>query len=219
MRRLGKGELKAGLDGQDTIANRSCSIVRLGPTEGIPGPSYRFWIDKATGLRLKMEIVGQNGRVFTTSYFLTVDLSPQFRAEDFTPPENATPAPERDQERGRTFKTFAEAQQARVNVSEPGYIPNGYTLQKIDFYGPDTPKPRITIRYSNGLSVISLTRFKSDQLPPRLRDKFQQNTPGFLPNPRGNGERAYLWQMGNSAFILLSALPDDEVKRIADQIK
>ncbi len=218
LNRLDKGELKATLDGQDTIAGRSCVIVRVAPAENGPGPSHRFWIDKVSGLRLKMEVVGQDGHIFSASYFLSVDLTPRFRPDDFTPPANATPRNDH-QPPGQTFKSIAEAQQAHVDVPDPRYIPTGYTLKKVEVYGPESHKPRITIRYSNGLSAISLTTFKSENVPPRLRERFMSSAPGFLPNPQGNGERAYLWQNGSHVYILFSALPDDEVKRIAEQAK
>ena len=213
LRHLCSGELKATLEGQDKVAGRACSIVRVGPAEGVPGPSHRFWIDQTTGLRLKMEIVAPEGRILSTSYLLNVDLSPQFRPDDFTLPENV--APDTAQKKGRTFKTIEAALQAGVAVTRPNAIPTGYTLQKVEAFGPDTPKPRVTLRYSNGLSVISLTQFIASTVPPRLREMLLRNGPGFLPNPRGGGERAYLWQSGTGVYILISALSDEEVKHIA----
>ncbi|MDX1931684.1 MAG: sigma-E factor regulatory protein RseB domain-containing protein [Capsulimonadales bacterium] len=217
LRRVDQGELKATIDGEDTVASRPCTIIRIAPANGVSGPSHRFWIDRGTGLRLKMEVVGQDGRVFTSSYLLSLDLNPRFRSDDFTPPEGAVVA-ERSR-RSVTFKSLAEAQQANVDVPEPRYLPNGYTLRTIEAATRDSKRPRVTLRYSNGLSVISLTRFKSDNLPERLKERLTKSAPGFLPNPKGPGERAYIWETSGNVFLLFSALPDEEVKRIADQVR
>jgi hypothetical protein len=52
-------------------------------------PHRRFYIDQETGIRLKTEEVGPDGRVLSSSYFLSIDLSPAFTDADFARP---TPA-------------------------------------------------------------------------------------------------------------------------------
>jgi len=106
-RRLMQGTLKATWEGQDTIAVRTADIVRVAPANGAVGPSRRLWIDRVNGLRLKSENVAPDGRVLNSSYYLSLDLAPTFRGDDFTVPQNTTPV-----EKPNRFRSVAEAAQA-----------------------------------------------------------------------------------------------------------
>ena len=93
LERIKRGDLTAELMGQDKVAGRTTDIVRVGPPVGVSAPSRKFWIDKKTGLRLKMEEIGADGRVIASSYYVSVDPSPKFGPDDFAaPPQAASPS-------------------------------------------------------------------------------------------------------------------------------
>lgn len=226
MRRLFKGELRATVEGQDTIAGRACDIVRVGPPENAAQtgvPSRRFWIDRATGLRLKMEEVTPNGRVLSSSYLLSLDTHPNFRPDDFTAPKEAVPMEEGLHGRRRTYKSYAEAAGEGVPLRQPAYLPTGFALRQVEVFGKDKGRPLVTQRFANGLTVLSLMQAPVGVVPPpppvagRIGNGPQAGA--FLAGPRGGGERAYLWNDGGFSYALLGNLSDDEMKRIAASVR
>ena len=82
------GLLSVELQGTDSIAGRPADVVfvHLGPS-GM-GPSRRFWVDRETGLRLRMEerAGGSDGRILSNTYYLSLELNPVFKPDDFVPP-------------------------------------------------------------------------------------------------------------------------------------
>lgn len=224
-RRLMQGDLRATQDGQDTVAGRTANIVRVEPTGDGHGnrsaPSRRFWVDRATGLRLKHEVIRPDGRLLSSSYYLSVDLKPRFRSDDFTPPASATPV-DRDRGRGkREFTSADEARRAGFDVPTPGYLPKGFALRVIEVT-PSKRNPRrsiITERYGNGLTVISLTRLPAD-FPVPFGDKLSgANRSGFIPPPPGMEGRAYTFQEGDYRYFILGTLPEKELQRIGQSVK
>ena len=187
-----------------------------------------FWLDKATGIRLKSEEMGGDGRLVSSSYFLSVDLNPRFSDKDFDRPKGEIrPAPDDDKRDGRSghdrggprkrYQTIEEAAKDGVKVTAPGYLPAGFVLRQVEASGREGGF--VTLRYANGLSVVSLTRTTLSALPPRMQEKLGKNTTGFLPNPRGGSERLYVWRLHGKIAMLFSNLPQEQVKRIADSVR
>ncbi len=228
LRRLYQGELKATLTGEDTVAGRKAFIVSVAPSEGAKGPTRRIWIDRATGIRLKNEEIGPEGRVFVSTYFLTINFKPNFGANDFTAPDNAVPAPSRRMDR-RSYKDLAEANRAGVSPPIPAYLPPGFSLRVIEVAefgrrdkGDDNErsrKPVITLRFGNGITLISLVQSHARMLPSNLIEKLGNEQAGFIANPHGGPERMYLWRDGDVAYMLFASLSEDEIKRIANSVR
>lgn len=218
LRRLYKGEVKATLDGQDTVAGRAADIVRVAPPEGGRGPVMRIWIDRATGMRLKTEMLSPDGRLFNSTYYLSLDLSPKFRSDDFTPPANAEPMPGRPVRR-RSYRSLADANKERVRPRVPSYLPTGFILRVIDVEDLPGGGMRMSTRYGNGVTVVSLVEMPSRTIPSKMLDRLGPNHAGFLADPRGGPDRAYAWRDGDTVFMLFGTLPDDELKRVADSVR
>ena len=229
-RRLGKSQLRAVREGQDTIAGRIADIVRVAPSGSEGGPARRFWIDRQTGLRLKQEVVGQDGRLQNSSYFLSVDLNPTFRPDDFSAPTGNVVVIADDR---KTYKTLAEANQAGIAPRVPAYLPNGFALRVVevsknwgdwDHKGEqdDSNKregkrgKRITQRYANGLTVLSLVQVPAEDQPGEALSSAKGK---FKSNPRGGGERAFVWRDAEFRYILIGSLADEETRRVADSVK
>ncbi len=234
--RVTRGELKAEWVGQDKVAGRVADIVRIGPPANVAAPSRRIWIDRQSGLRLKMEEVGADGRTLASSYYVFVDTAPRFSGDDFAaPPDSAltgdstnsgTNASTNPPTRGgsssdrRSFRSFDEAAQAaNVAIARPAYLPTGFALRVIEVVNSKTPtRLRVTQRYANGLTVLSLTQTAQKlPIPSRLAGSLGPNQTGFV-TLRGT-ERAYVWRSNGLFFALIGNLPDDQLKRVADSVK
>jgi hypothetical protein len=220
MRRLYSGELRATLDGQDTIAGRAADIVRVEPQKNGRGPSRRFWVDRSTGLRLKAEEIGGNGRLLSSSYYLSLDLTPKFRDEDFAPPPNPIPA-EKIRGQRQQFRTIDEARKAGYNFRQPTYIPSGFDLLVVDAFGDAKHTKGVTLRYRNGITLLSLSQMRAEKMKAELLNGLERNPwkGRFADGPRGGGERAYMWRDNDIVYILLGTLSDDETRRIAASVK
>ena len=228
---LYEGGLKAEVTGEDVVAGRKAHIVSVTPPPGSKGPSRRFWIDRKTGMRLKNEEVGPQGRVFASSYYISIDLNPSFRPEDFTPPANAVPAPDWRMDR-RVFKDIAEANRAGVSPRLPSYLPTGFTLRVIEEaeFGrrgkedkregnEGQRKTMITVRYGNGITVISLVQSHVRMLPPSLKEQLGNEEAAFIPLPNGGPDRMYVWRDGDRGYMLIAPLSEAEMKRIANSVR
>lgn len=221
-RRIERGELRATWDGQDKTAGRAVDIVRVSPAEGVRAPSRRFWIDKQTGLRLKTEELGPQGRVLSGSYFLSVDLKPKFADDDFAPPK--TPPDVQVQVEHKQIFASLEAAQKKTGfaLSTPKYLPPGFALRAVtvvQFRGKDRKGKQsrdvVTQRYTNGLNLLSLFQTNTE-LPPRAFGRGEHRSEGVLA--QGRGPRVITWRAKDVRFALVGNLPEDQMRRISDSL-
>lgn len=213
--RLSKGALAATVEGQDTVAGRKCDIVEVRATRLPDAPTRRFWIDRATGLRLRTEEKSATGKLLSGSYYTSLDLTPTFAPDDFVPTAD-TKSPKggskavRDR---RRFKSVDEAKKAGFAVSAPTYLPSGYTLRAVE---ATAPGDFYSLRYANGLNALSLTMLKGG-VPPRVRPLLRGDGSAVVPFPQG---RKGLFVRGNdrAAYLLIGELPEAELRKIAASI-
>ena len=210
------GDLRASWVGQDMVAGRTADIVRIYPAMDGPALTRRVWIDRATGIRLKSEDVGPAGRILSTAYYVTIEMNPRIDAHDFEPPAIAPGAPPVRVVETQRYRGIDEALKAGVVLRTPSYLPTGFALRVIEVGGKD--RKRVTQRYANGLTVVSL--ISSPQMPfgKKVLEQLGSTGSGFINGPRG--QRAYIWRDAQTAtnFAVLSNLPDDQIKRIADSV-
>ena len=211
LRLAGEG-LSIELQGQDTIAGRPADVVLVHPTAQ-EGPSRRFWIDRESGLRLRMEERDAAGRILSNAYYLSLDLSPTFRDEDFVPP----PVPAGFRKIAENLKRFSSVEEAArqgVTLKLPGWLPSGFTLRTIT--AAHKGKGPVTVQWGNDLTALTLV---STQAPPPMLFLRQLSgaEAGFVKLQRG--DRAYVRKQAEGYFLLIGSLPDDQLKRIADSVK
>ncbi|GAB4453480.1 MAG: hypothetical protein OHK0029_06400 [Armatimonadaceae bacterium] len=218
LRKLYMGELKATLDGEDKVAGRDADIVRVGPPPGSRGMVRRFWVDRKTGIRLKSEEIAPDGRVVATSYFLSVDFSPKFRPDDFRPPENAIKIADKDR-KIRTYRSLEEARAAGVTPPQPEYLPDGFSLRVIEVGDSGGRHERVTVRYGNGIAVISLVRTKTRHIPRPIREQLGKDNAGFIKNPKGEREKIFFWTEGEWSYWLLGPITEEQIKRVANSVR
>ena len=118
----------------------------------------------------------------------------------------------------RTYKTFEEAARASVSPRRPAYLPPGFVLRVVDVSGAGKPdkNTRITQRYANGLTVLSLTQKPGRKTPlfrRILAEALGKNQTGFV-TLRGT-IRAYVWHDTPSGlfFALIGNLSDEQLKK------
>jgi len=111
--------------GEDTVAGRTADILLVAPAEGTPGPSRRFWIDRETGLRLRMEEKDPEGRIVVSAYFMNVNVDPQLADTDFAAPPVPSGFTVVKNPR-RSFPSFDDASKAGFAPPVPEWIPAGY---------------------------------------------------------------------------------------------
>jgi len=208
IKRIKGGRIEAEVVGQDKVAGRSADIVQV--SVGRAGTRRKFWVDKETGLRLRTEEVGPDGKVLSGSYYLSLDLAPGFSDADFAPPVGARI----EFDDSKRFSSLEDAAKTGIRPRRPGYLPSGFALRVVELgRGGEV----VTQRYANGLNVVSLSESRQG-VPGHMRRRLGPDGSGFLPMPRG--QKAYVWSGdGGRTFYLIGNLSEDELRRIADSVK
>jgi hypothetical protein len=194
--------------GTDTIAGRPADVVRIGPRVGKRGPTWRLWLDKETGLRLRLEQQDPEGRIVFSAYYVSIDFSPTFAPQDFTPPtepKNSTRPfmPQR-------FPTIEAAQKAGHPLQIPSTLRENYRLKEVIV--PQNAR-RMTTVWTTGMTTISLVQMRYSEMPPALARQLADK-PGYIAE-KAKQRRAYGWRKGEYAFLLIADLSEDELNRIA----
>ncbi|MCX6362077.1 MAG: hypothetical protein NT029_19950 [Armatimonadetes bacterium] len=83
LRATATGRLKLRAVGTDEVAGRSADIVEIG---GMPRSAVRrLWIDRATGVRLRVDMLDELGATQTTSYYTQIDFGAKQDPALFSP--------------------------------------------------------------------------------------------------------------------------------------
>lgn len=211
--KAGDGALIVELQGQDMIAGRPTEVLLVHLENDKSGPSRRFWVDRETGLRLRTEERGPDGRILSNTYYLSLEMNPTFKDEDFAPP----PLPSGFRhilDNQKHYKSFEEASKEGIALKTPSWLPSGFTLRGIMVIKGN--KPRTTINWGNDLSVISLVKAQGP-VPPSILKLLNGAECGFFTPPRG--ERTYGRKTPEGYMLVIGNLPDDQLKKIADSIR
>lgn len=208
----GKAELTVLLQGQDTIAGRLAEVVLVQPTPPAAGPSRRFWVDRETGLRLRTEERAPDGRILSNTYYLSLELNPTLRPDEFEPP----PVPigfRRIADTQKRYVTFDEASREGVTIKQPSWLPAGFRLRRITV---GTGLRALTnVQWGNELTALSLVSAQGAP-PPMIQKLLKGSESGVVQLP--SGERAYAWRLGDGYAMVIGSLPDDQLKKIADSV-
>lgn len=200
------------VQGQDTIAGRFTDVLLVHLADQA-GPSRRFWVDRETGLRLRTEERAADGRILSNTYYLSLELSPTFKDEDFQPP--AVPSSfHKVIENQKQYKTFEDAAKEAVPLKQPSWLPAGFTLRGITVAVGN--RPRTTIHWGNSLTVISLVTAQGP-VPPAIFKALNGADCGFFTDPRKF--RTYARKTTDGYSLVIGNLPDDQLKRIADSVR
>jgi len=205
-------QLRTERQGEDTVAGRSAEILLVAPAEGTPGPSRRFWIDKETGLRLRMEEKDPEGRIVVSAYFMNVTLDPQIPDSDFAAPSVPNGFTVVRNPR-RSFPSFDDASKAGFVPPSADWLPVGYRPKQVDVR--DNGR-WVTAHWGNGLTVVTITALKGPA-PDGMPELPDGGGPQSRSMPRGG--KAMVWRRGDTRFVLMAPLPDDVLRRIAESVR
>lgn len=152
------------LEGEDRVAGRPARVVSVNPrTPDRYG--YRLWLDVASGLLLRSELVNGEGVVLEQVEFLTLDLPTHIPDEHLRPSRPsgakveaaatvAVPA-----NTGANSSTGGDAPRPAVPQTrwQAGWLPVGFRLERVQHlsHGPDGP-PFEHLAFSDGLAVLSV---------------------------------------------------------------
>ncbi|UCH35716.1 MAG: hypothetical protein JSV65_05025 [Armatimonadota bacterium] len=176
------------------VAQRECLLLVVAPRHD-GNPSKRMWIDRATGLVLRTELLNWKQENISTSAFREIEIDPDLSDHSalLTPPKppQAPPAPV-----ALGFQPI-----------HPQYVPSGY-----EFIGTSTTAiggyPAAHLRYTDGLNTISLF-----QAPAKA---FAQETP--FGATELSFTQVITWRRGNMAYALMGDVNPAELRRMADSV-
>jgi len=180
--------------GSELVANRPCVLLLITPKhEG--NPSKRMWVDRATGLVLRSELLNWKQQIVGGSTFrdleIDPDLSAQSRLLDPPPVAQAPPA--------RSGLTFTPA--------HPRYVPPGYVFASTETV-PLGKHLAAHLRYTDGLNTISLfqapARAFADQQP------FAAAEYGFT--------QVITWRRGDVAYALMGDIDPLELRKMGNSL-
>lgn len=127
------------------VAGRSAQQMEVLPRDG-HRLGYRFWIDRATGLLLRYEVLGRRGRVLEAVGFVSLETGIAVPRALFDPPAGA----------GDNITRLQPATAATVVPVAPRWLPPGFHLQATEIQRlARQDEPVTALRYSDGLSSFT----------------------------------------------------------------
>lgn len=197
--KLGRGlkmQATYKVDTGEEIAGIDTKKVEISGEKGL---FMRMWIDPKSGLVLKRVMYGRDGSAQATSEFSKVDLRPQFRKSDFElnigGAKIITP-----RDRLADLVSRGGFQSIGLSPKDPFQL-ESVRIQRFENV------PMLVQVYVSKNGRVSLFQVKATIDPSRLK-RF------------GRGElQSYSWQKGGASFVLLSELPESELKSIFQRIR
>jgi outer membrane lipoprotein-sorting protein len=159
------------LDG-GLVAGRDTYLIEVEPK--LAGrPSRKVWMDKETGVILKMENYDSQKRLQLLLAFSEIDFEPEIDDKLFQP-QRRPPKPPEPQERDRGELWNYEQgkldlgkirKEVELDVIIPDQPPEGFILQSVQAvrFGR---RRNVHLRYTDGLSVLSVFQSLSDERGP-----------------------------------------------------
>ena len=221
---------------EERIAGFKTNLLTIAPLPEIEDrPTKRIWIAADSGIILRAEVLGANGKLRFLSVYTQISFQPeniQGALAEFQYKEKFKTG---DVPRRGKSISLAEAQKALDNqLVLPAYLPPGFKLQQITQieFSPRramslrAPKPAIHLRYSDGLMEFSL--FETKGKPPRMRRSAKNRTSRGVRLKQFHGIPVEImkrhqtlilkWFQGEVNFALISELDQPEIIRIAKSL-
>jgi sigma-E factor negative regulatory protein RseB len=146
--------------GRDRVANRDATVIGIQPRSAFRY-GYRLWIDDATHLLLKSDVVNSHGSALEQIFFTQLsapadiqdnDLEPAIQSQDYQRLEDGN-------------ELAAGPQEAAAQTHwQARWLPEGFTLREHQVKAmPAHQMPVENLTYSDGIAVISVFVEKTDQ--------------------------------------------------------
>lgn len=135
------------VDGDGRVAGRTATRVRVAPLD-THRYGYRLWLDDASRLLLKSEVVDGSGVALERVEFVSLDLNPSLTLADFEVPAAV------GQNELQPVASDHEASQLRV---QSAWLPAGFEAADQDWRSGDGKrKPVAAQGYSDGLAAFTV---------------------------------------------------------------
>lgn len=184
------------------VVGRAADVVGVQRPGG--GEAARFWVDRATGLVLRRELVDEHGRLARAMAFLDLTVP---RVSPLLP---SADVPAMHPAGGRALDAQAMASLRRSGFRSPQRLPEGYRL--VDARMLDGGAGGVLhLTYCDGLTAISVFQQRG-RLAPGLPPSWRRATLAGHHVLRASGlpERV-AWSADGVVFTLLADAPDDEI--------
>jgi outer membrane lipoprotein-sorting protein len=188
------GRMTVRYTGDEEIAGQSAAVITIGPRNGTV--RKRMWIDKATGVRLKIEDFNPQGQPISTSFLTRIDYASAPDDRDFLP--LALPPVPRVAFIPATppLSTIAEAAAASGGTVKEPSLPSGYRLDGIWVMRGRADRKTTVIRLTDGETSMVLYQTPIPSAPEPMGGPLAllDREPRFMPDGAqwSDGERLYL---------------------------
>jgi hypothetical protein len=155
------------LEGRERFADRICYRLRCVPYDSI-NHTLQLWVDTRTGVELCRQENDRRGNTLSVTFFNSIEYPSRIAPEEVKArfPSNALQI---NISRSAVYSDIASLRRASTyDISAPFWMPEGYELENCAMMMVDG-QSRATLRYTNGLSVITIC-----QAPP-----VQRRPPGY----------------------------------------
>jgi negative regulator of sigma E activity len=207
---------------EDQVDGRASDVVELRPiqmAEGASGPFKRLWIDRATGLTLRIDAFNHKSQPVMRSVLSKVDFTPQIQKTTFVPPEKmfalASVKPWRAEELGDHHDQVAR--QAHVLPPQPEFLPPGFVFDNVGVHRcdvPGAPSLAALARYTDGLNVLTVFAIKRKTKAPQPQSRAAQGqTCDFGPGAMAMRETP------QGTLVAVADLPPAVLRRVLESTK
>ncbi len=144
--------------GSEALDTRVTERYELRPRHAARA-SYRMWVDRATRLLRRVQVVAIDGSIACDIAHETLEFNPVFGAEDFRAAPKRPPHPfqvqrralSRDEMRGLGFQAWL-----------PERLPAGFELTGTELLRVQGMFEAVLATYSDGLATIAIVEFRAD---------------------------------------------------------
>ncbi|HLJ54057.1 MAG TPA: hypothetical protein VKT77_03405 [Chthonomonadaceae bacterium] len=156
-------EFTARVTGYEAVAGINAAIVVVSPVNPAQPGYAKFWIDPATGVRLKVEIANAANAKVSTSELSSVQIGPAASVlpRDFQPALfGGGGAAPREVRREPVASLKEAAARLPFKPLVPGSLPPGYRLERQQIItGP--ARVGLLVRYTDGVTAFTLTEHRA----------------------------------------------------------
>lgn len=205
-----QGTLDVSLVGKDRVASRDAYVIQVKPNHPGKHPIRKFWVDSAKWVKLRTEDVAPDGTVLSMSYYTKISFVDRIDQDKFhiEPPSGVRVI---RQPEWKTAPLSEIKKIAGFKVLEPTYLPKGFKAVGASLI-PFRHKRLVVIRYSDGVSSLSLFQAPGHILDPKFLSRLHQG-------PVKPGQYTYSWKTDGVNLTIVSQISMDEIRKVAASVK
>jgi len=137
------------VEGSDRVADRDAHIVAIKPRDRYRY-GYRLWLDKKTGLMLRSDLIGEQGRSLEQFMFTHLEVLEEISDQQLQPTIT-----------GVNYSWYENPDDVHTRIEDAewnvNWMPAGFTISdRADELLADSPRPVHHMVFSDGLAMISV---------------------------------------------------------------